>query len=195
MPFIFVPHNCLKMKNLSFLIILVLFGFVANIQAQESNDAISQYFNKYMEDSRFTAVYISPKLFQIFDKMDLQLEEEEAQVIMDMVKDMKGLRILVGEDMQEGEGIALYEEATQTIDTKGFETLMTVRTQDQENVQFFIKEDGEDISELLLMVGSQDEFVLMSFLGNIDLSKIGELQRVFDEDGDWDDDDDHDGQY
>ena len=176
------------MRYISFFVTLILLSFVVNLQAQSSEDAISRYFNKYMEDRRFTAVYISPKLFQLFDKMDLQLEEEEARIVMDMVRDMKGLRILVGEDMEEGEGMTLYNEAVETIDTKDFETLMTVRTKDEENVQFFIKENGEDISELLLMVGGEDEFVIMSFLGNIDLSKIGELQKVFDDDEEYEQD-------
>ena len=84
------------MKYLS-LLIIVLIGLSSPLNAQ--SDAISKYFEQYMDDERFTVVYISPKMFEILGKLDLdELKEEEAQIIMDVVKDLKGLRVLTTEE-------------------------------------------------------------------------------------------------
>ena len=39
------------------------------------------------------------------------------------------------------------------------------------------------INELLLLVGGKDEFVMVSFIGNIDLNKISKLAKVLDVEG------------
>jgi hypothetical protein len=76
----------------------------------------------------------------------------------------------------------MYNEAVKTINTKGYDQLMTVRTED-EKVQFLVKEDADVISELLLLVGEEDEFVMVSFIGNIHLNKISKLAKVLDVQG------------
>ena len=164
---------------------LGVFSF-SNVQAQA--DAIDKYFQQYVDDDRFTVVYISSKLFELIGKLDvdgLDLEDDEAEAMMDIAKDLKGLRILVAEE----DALELYKEAKQKINTKEYEILMTVRDKDGENVEFLVKEQGENtINELLLMVGGEDEFVLLSFAGIIDLDKVAKLAKTIEEGGDNDDD-------
>ena len=159
------------------IIIIALLGMTFNAAAQQ--DAISRYFEKHVEDENFTVVYISAKMFEMLGKLDVNsLEDEEAAAVLDVVKDMKGLRVLTTEHNP----MELYKEAIQTINTKEYEQLMTVRT-DDENVQFLIREDGNAINELLLLVGGTDEFVMVSFIGNLDLNKISKLAHTLDVDG------------
>lgn len=171
------------MKAIKYLILLFFLGiFSSNASAQEATNAIDKYFQQYVDDDRFTVVYISAKMFELFGKFDMSsvdLEDDEAEAIMDMVKDIKGLRILVAEEDTD----ALYKEAKQKIDTKEYEVLMTVRNKDEDNVDFLIKDidDGNVISELLLMVGGGDDFVLMSFIGKIDMEKVSKLAKVMEE--------------
>jgi len=173
------------MRYLLFVFTLILLGVSTTAQAQI--DAISKYFTKYVEDERFTVVYISPKMFQLIEKIDIDLEDAEAQAVKDMVKDLQGLRILVAEENTE----AFYHEASQTINKKEYEVLMTVRNKGEESVDFLIKDTGDIIDELLMIVGGPDTFVLMSFVGQIDINKISELAKAF-EDGNNNDDDDDD---
>ncbi len=164
------------MKYLSVLLIAFM-GFAMPAFAQE--DAITKYFDQYLEDERFTVVYLSPKMFEILGKLDLdELEDEEAAEVMDVVQDLKALRILTSEINT----LEFYEEAKRKIDTKSYETLMTVR-HDQENVEFLVKENGDVIEELLLLVGGGENFVLMSFIGNINLKKISKLANSVDVSG------------
>ncbi len=165
------------MKQLSVLLI-ALFAFSASTTAQ-NEDAISRYFEKYMDDKDFTVVYVSAKMFEILGKLNIHdLEDEEAAIILETVKDMRGLRVLTTEI----NAIKVYEEAVNTINTTEYEELMTVRTED-ENVQFLVKESGDVIHELLLLVGEPDEFVMVSFIGNIHLDKISKLAKVLDVEG------------
>jgi hypothetical protein len=69
-----------------------------------------------------------------------------------------------------------YKEAKTKINPKEYEVLMTVRDKDGDNVEFFIKDEGDIIKELLLLVGG-DEFVFMSLVGNISLDKVSRLAR------------------
>lgn len=154
-----------------------LFSFMGTSYAQD--DAISKYFNKYMEDDAFTVVYLSPKLFQLLGKLDIEeLEDEDAEAILEVVDDLKSLRVLTTDENAEG----YYNEAVKTINTKDYEVLLTVRDEG-ENVQFLIKDQGNIINELLLLVGGVDEFVMVSFVGNIDLDKISQLAKKLDVDG------------
>jgi len=160
------------MKYLS-LLTIVLIGFLSPLNAQ---DAITKYFNQYVDDERFTVVYISPKMFEILGKLDIdELQDEEAQIIMDVVSELEGLRVLTTEETP----LKFYEEAKSKINTKEYEVLLTVRDEG-ENVQFLIKDEGNTINELLLLVGGEDEFVLLSFMGNIDLDKIAQLAKKLD---------------
>ncbi len=155
-------------------------GIATSAVAQE--DAISKYFSKYVDDERFTVVYVSGKMFQMINKMELDLDDEEAQAILSVCKDLKGLRILTTET----DGGKFYQEALNTINTKGYETLLEVREGKKENVKFLVKDsnDGNTLDELLLLVGGEDEdFVLLSFMGKIDLNEIGKLSKAFDNGG------------
>lgn len=173
-------------------ILSVLFFAAAGALNAQNNDAISKYFDKYMEDERFTAVFISPKMFDMVRKMDIdmELEDDEAEAISEVVDNMESIRILTAEQ----DGKILYQEAVNLINTKEYEVLMTVHSGGNENVQFLVKDDGGDIvNELLLLVGDGTtdggEFVMMSFVGDIKLSAIGKLANAFEDDDDDDNDD------
>ena len=164
---------------MKYLLVLMisLFSFLGTTNAQD--DAITKYFNKYMEDEAFTVVYLSPKLFELLGKLDIdELEDKEAEAVMEVVEDLKSLRVLTTEENAE----KYYNEAVNMINTKEYEVLLTVRD-DEENVQFLIKDQGNIINELLLLVGGTDEFVMVSFVGNIDLDKISKLAKKLDVDG------------
>ncbi|MEZ4957094.1 MAG: DUF4252 domain-containing protein [Saprospiraceae bacterium] len=161
------------MKFLSLVFALFL---STSMFAQE--DAITKYFSKYVDNEDFTVVYVSGKMFELINKMELDFDDDEAEAVLAVVKDLKGLRILTTEK----DGLKYYKEALQLINTKEYETLMTVREGKNENVQFLIKDNGTNIlNELLLLVGGEgEEFVLISFIGSIDLNEVGKLAKAFD---------------
>lgn len=176
----FVERNHLTkifiMKKMLFSCLLFL-SFFGNVMGQA--DAISEYFDKYLEDERFTVVYISGKMFSMFSKLDS--DDENFDDFKEVTQKLKGLRILVTDE----DAYQFYREAKSKINTKKeYELLMTVRTKKGNRVEFVVKEDGDKIDELLLISGGRDhDFVLMSFVGDIDLDEISKLSDSIDIDG------------
>jgi len=151
------------MKN--FLTFCAAILFTTASFAQE--DAIDKFFNSYQDNKEFTFVSISPKMFQMFSKASSQIEDQE---LKELIAGIKGLKVL----MTKVNPNKYYADALKKIPTREYETLITVREKEQ-NIKFLTKTTGDVISELLLFVGGNDEFVLMSFVGNLDLNKISKL--------------------
>ncbi|MGK0387282.1 MAG: hypothetical protein ACI94Y_000006 [Maribacter sp.] len=158
------------MKQLLFLGLMMIFTVMSFAQ----DDAISKYFEKYMDDEDFSVVYISGKMFSMF--ADVDDDDDEAKEAM---KGIKGLRIL----STEKKGNALYNEAIKKFNVSEYEELMKIRD-GKENVNFYIKEEGDVVKELLLIVGGEAaDFVMLSFVGEINLKQISELSDSMDIDG------------
>lgn len=159
------------MKIFFSLALAIFVNFSLSAQA----DAIERFFKDYQENENFTVVYVSPKMFQMVSKVTGESEDKE---LASIVKDLKGLRILTSKVNPD----KTYKEANRRLNVREYEELVTVREKDS-NVRFVTKESNGMISELLLIVGGKDEFVLMSFVGNIDLNKIARLAKKLDIDG------------
>jgi phosphoenolpyruvate carboxylase len=155
------------MKSL-FLSLLTL--LIASVSATAQEDAITKYFNKYIDDTTFTSVYISPKMFSMVSKVEIKDMDPEVQQV---IASMKGMRIL----HTEKNATKYYQEALKVINTNEYEVLLTARDKG-ENVRFMVKESGDIIQELLMVVGGENNFALLSFIGNIDLKKIGKLAEA-----------------
>ncbi len=136
-------------------------------------DAITKFFDKYLDDENFTVVYITPKMFQMIGKLDLT--DPDARDIKETLKDLRGLRILTTDQNAKER----YKEAVGRFNPADYELLMTVRDKG-ENVRFWTKEEGGVIKELLMLAGGDKNFTLMSFVGNIDLHKISKLSNHMD---------------
>ncbi len=164
------------MKKYLFFIITFICS-IPMLQAQ-NEDAIVKFFDRYMEaaedgeDEDVTIVYISGRIFGMIADSD---EDEEVQ---ELIKNLTGLRIM----SIDRDGTELYKEATEKFDKNQYESLMTIRD-GGEKVDFFILEEGNIIKELLLLVSSKDSFVMISFLGEIDLDTISKLANSVDMDG------------
>ena len=153
--------------------ILFLFLLIGITGLRAQNNAIEKYFSQYVDDENFTVVYISPRFFNLFNKLDLSgMEDEEAKALADIAKDMKELRVLTTDVNPR----KYYDEAKRKINTREYEMLMTVRSKKAEKVEILAKEDGEGmITELLLLSGSDEDFVLISFVGKIEVEKVSTL--------------------
>jgi hypothetical protein len=152
--------------------ILILAFLGMSLQGMSQADAITKYFNQYVEDTSFTVVYISPKMFQLISKLS---EDEVDADVQAVIKDLKGLKVLA----TERNGMKYYNEAINKINVKEYEELMTVRDGDQ-NVRFVVKERNDVIEELLLLVGAPEQFVMISFVGKINLDQISKLSKSAD---------------
>ena len=167
----------LKQRNMKkFAVGVVMIMLSIAVQAQDN--AISKVFSKYQGDESFSQVTISSKMFGLFTNMDADKPEDKE--ILDAISKIKGLRVLAKQEARNSR--ELYKEAMTMIPVKEYEELMTVRDKDKD-MKFFIKEASGKISELVMVMGGNEEFMVLSLFGEIDLKQVSRIGRKMDIDG------------
>lgn len=163
----------MKLKIIT--IFLLFTSMVAtNTYAQQQDDAIVRFYEKYMNDERFSTVYFSGRMFRMFSSNSS--DDEESKKLNEAASKINGLRMLSSENV---DGVKLYREAIQNLNKNGFEELMVVR-EGNEQFQFMIREEGSIIKELLMISGEVKSFMLMSIIGDIDLKSISKMTEKMD---------------
>lgn len=157
------------MKNL---VSLLLISFLSLSSLSAQLDAIQQFFEDYRNNEAFTQINISPKMFEMFSNMDTDIDMDEDT--KEMIKSLTGLKILTTESNPR----KYYNEFISKVETSSYEELMTIRDGNSD-VKFLVKDSdgGNIVNELLLLVGGDEDFVLMSFAGKIHLDKVGKLAK------------------
>jgi hypothetical protein len=158
--------------------ILMIALMMVAVNAVFAQDAISKFFTKYQSDESFSQVTVSSKMFNLFTNMEV--ESKEDQEVLNAISKLKGLRILAKENTSDAR--ALYKEAFALIPTKEFEELMSVRDKDKD-MKFYIKESGGKISELVMIMGGANDFMVMSLFGEIDLKQVSKIGKKMNVDG------------
>lgn len=154
---------------------------VASLAGQAQNNAISKYFQQYVDQEGFTSIYISPRMFNMFANK----AEEDGEEMKEVVSRLTGLHMLAAESLPPGEGMRLYNEAAdKLVKPKAYEELMSIREED-EQVRFYVLNSNvpDRINELLMLIGGEDNFFLMSITGNLRLEDISDLSESMDIDG------------
>jgi len=159
------------------LIPLLLFAFSIKVQAQD--DAIQRFFSEYMDDERFSRVYISPKMMQMaagFLKSNAGSDEDSKDLGV-LIQKVKGIRILSSDKV---DGITFYKEAMGTLTKNQYEDLMIVEDKGS-SLKFMVREEGGLVRELMMISGEKDDFTLLSMLGNFtyeDLNLLAEKTDI-----------------
>ena len=135
-----------------------------------TQSSVQSFFDKYQDNESFTQINISQKMFQLISNMEVEADEKDE--ILELIQALKGLKILTTTtDPQK-----YYKEFNASFDKSVYEELMTVK-ENNSDITFLVRDSdgGNIVSELLLLVGGEEDFVLMSFEGKIPLNKIGKL--------------------
>ena len=140
-------------------------------------------FDKYEDLDDVTSVIVSKKAFELLAKMDIEVDDPEAQDFMDIATSVNSLKVFTTDN--ESIGADMKASVNKYLKNASLTELMRVKDKDA-NVKFYIKEgkDSDHVSELLMFVtgikeveanGRKFETVLLSLTGNIDLNKISSL--------------------
>jgi hypothetical protein len=151
---------------------------MCSIAASAQNDAIAKFFTKYQSDESFSQVTISGKMFSMMANLSGETEEEKAMIAS--ISKIKGLKILSKSEARNSR--ELYKEAISMIPTNSFEELMAIRDKDKD-MKFFTKESGGKISELVMVMGGNEEFMVLTLFGEIDLKDISKIGKSVNIDG------------
>ncbi|WP_194777957.1 DUF4252 domain-containing protein [Pararhodonellum marinum] len=163
-----------------YMMIFLFLMLASGLQAQD--DAIVRFFSKYMEDDRFSRVFISPKMMQMAggflksNAVESQLNKDEKD-LGELIAKVRGIRILTGENVQ---GQKLFKEAMATLNKNQYEDLMDIHDKGSD-VKFMVREENGMVKELLMLTGSEGNFTLLSMLGNFtyqDLNILAENTSI-----------------
>jgi hypothetical protein len=160
----------LKIKNMRHLIILiaVCIGYTASAQ----NDVVTKLFNQYYDNEDFTKISVSSKMFELFTNIEPGDESEEE--ILEAISKLKGLKVIAADSI--GNSKKLYTDAVKKISTNGYDELMEVKDA-QEDMKFMISEKDGIINELVMVVGGNKSFFVLSLYGEINLKNITKLSK------------------
>lgn len=144
------------------------------IMAQSPMDKL---YEKYAGEEGFTSVNISPEMFSMFAEMNINTDEidDEAKEAVDMISKMEGMKILTYTKKNEKDD-SFYKEIKKSFDFDDYRELMSVE-EEGTYVKFFVKREGEMISELLMVADEQNETVVMNFNGLFDMKTVSKLGK------------------
>lgn len=144
-------------------------------------------FDKYEDLDNVSAVVVNRSMFNLLSKIDVEVDDPEAQDFMDIAKSLNNLKVFITEDRSVASDMKIAVD--KYLKSTKLEELMRVKDKDA-NVKFYIRsgKDDDHVSELLMFVtgmqnadidvnGRKIETVLLSLTGDIDLNKIGSLTK------------------
>lgn len=155
------------MKRITFSFLCLILALAARAQS----NPVDELFNKYSEKEGFTTVYISSKMFGMFKSSNTEDKE-----LGDLMSRLKSIRILSVEDSTLNDNINFYSELSKKLDFSVYEELMVVK-EGTDVTKFLIKQNGNLISELLVISGGKGGNALISIRGDLDLKSISGLSK------------------
>ena len=157
------------------LLLAVVFLVAGWVQAQ--HEALNNFIEEHKSEEAFTFAYLSKDLFEVVSKSDV--EDKNWKKLHSVVKNIGSLSILAADSITTG--VALYKEALRLIPADEFNELLTVRD-GATNVRIWSRDEGDIVTDLVMLVGAPEEFVLICFAGALELGNVSELARLLDAD-------------
>ena len=156
-----------------FFLLFAIFQLSA-ASALAQNDIFQNFIEKHKHDLGITYAYLSKDLFEVVTETNIK--EKDWKKLHNAIKNIGSLSILAGDSIENG--LSLYREVRGLVASDTFDELLTVRDAD-DKVHIWAKSEDDLVTDLILLVGSVDEFVLVCFAGALELGNIAELSRLF----------------
>jgi hypothetical protein len=158
-------------------IVLFFAPLCLNLMMQAQSNPVDDMFNKYSEKQGFTVVSISSKMFSMFANRDVENKDAD-----DIISKLKSIKILSVEDSLLNKNLNFYTELSKKLDLSVYEELMVVK-EGPDITKFLIRQNGNTISELLVITGGPGGNSLISIKGELNLKNISELSKSLDMQG------------
>ncbi len=160
------------MKKTVLKITVLLFAFLP-IVALSQKSPVDKLFDKYSGQDGFTSVDVAKGLFELFSEIDA--EDEDFEDFQKAVEGVEKLRLLACSDEEEKKlKDNFYNDIMSSIPFDEYKVLMVVKDDDND-VKFYAKNNNQVITEMLMVVDGDDEVVLLSLTGDIDLNYVAKL--------------------
>jgi len=146
-------------------------GLLLSIAIQAQTNPIDEMFNKYSEKDGFTIVTISSRMFSMFANQESGNKDAD-----NIMQRLKSIRILSVEDSLLNQNLNFYGELSRKLDMSVYEELMVVK-EGRDITKFLIRQNGNLITELLVITGGPGGNSLISIKGDLSLKNISDLSK------------------
>lgn len=153
------------------ILILPLAGF-------GQSEQVGSIFDKYSDTDGFTSVDISKGLFELFS--EIETDDPDFDDFKKALEGLESLKLLAY-SLEEGKGDPAVKSdfinsINKTINFDDYDELMVVRDKDAK-INFYAKSEKQVIKEMIMVVNGDDEAVLLSLYGNLDLNYLAKLSK------------------
>ena len=139
-------------------------------------------FERFSDMDGVTSVYISKNMLSLFPKNSTKMDYSGVNVGKFLHK-LSSILIITSDNQTIAQ--QMLSIANKQVKGKDYELLMRVKSDDNDNVNFFMKGKPENIRELIMIVdGSDNESVIIQFLGDFTLQDIQQMTAGFSKDKD-----------
>jgi hypothetical protein len=167
------PKNLNKMKR-------IIAGFLFAVTSVYSTvvvaqqDPVNTLFEKYAGKEGFTTVHLTGDLLKLAAKID---QEDQDMKFLSKITEIK----VLAQECMEGQpsDLNFYDEIWPGIDKSAYKELLVVKEKDKD-VKMVARENGDIISEFLIIVSGLNENVLVQIKGNLNLKEMDQLSDSFD---------------
>ncbi len=159
---------------------LMTMAMVIMVYALSAQTAIDDLYKRYAGKEGFTSINISPEMFGMLSGFDTNDSSENAQEAQNVMEQLSGLKMLVYEAEDGARNDAFMNELRELSSVKGYTEMMSVDSEDE--IVKFLAKKGEDgrVSEMLMIVMEEDEAVVMSMTGSLDMKSIQQISNSLD---------------
>lgn len=166
------------MKTQLIKVLAIIFVMIPTIVVAQSD--FDKLYEKYAGKDGVTSINISPEMFQFLGGIDMSDSSEDAKDAQNVMEQLSGLKMLVYETPDGKTLNDFYKEVKKALPFKNYAELMSINDEDSD-IKFLVKKQGKDrISEMLMIVKSDDEVLVMSMLGDLDMNAISEIGKSLD---------------
>jgi hypothetical protein len=151
---------------------LILSLFLMSLTMMGQGTVIMKYFNKYADNEEFTKVSVSQKMFSLFTNLEAGSAAEKEFLLA--AGKLKGLKVIMADSIPNS--AALFKQAVADVNNAGYEELVSVKDA-RGNMLFSITESNGIISELIMVAGGKNQFIMVSLYGEIDLKNISKIAQ------------------
>lgn len=161
-------------KQIVTIIVITLMMISSSLFAQSD---FNKLYEKYAGQDGFTSINISTDMFKFLNSMDMSDSSDDAKKTQNVMAQLEGLKMLIYEKPEGEVGVDFYKEINNNLSLKNYIELMTVKDSDSD-IKFLVKKSGKNtVSELLMIVKSEDEVLIMSMTGDIDMNTISDISN------------------
>lgn len=152
------------MKKTALLLLAALISL-----ASFANDPVKDIMKKYKGEKGFISINISNGLLKLLSVLD---DDKDLQMLSN---NFDGIKVLVNQ--RNPQSTNFLEELKSAINAGGYEEMVHVNETD-EIVKILVKHNSERIEELLILVDSDDEDVIVQLSGSFTMNDLASMGGV-----------------